>query len=63
LNYKMDLRPTLSQEEKQKLFENFLNASFELKAELISSLFDDQIYLTEKEEEFINTLKEWHQSI
>jgi len=59
----MDLRPTLSQEEKQKLFENFLNASFELKAELISNLFNDQIYLTEKEEEFINTLREWHQNI
>jgi len=59
----MNLRPTLSQEEKQKLFENFLNASFELKVELISSLFDDQIYLTEKEEEFINALREWHQNI
>ena len=59
----MNLRPTLSQEDKQKLFEYFLNASFELKAELISNLFNDQIYLTEKEEEFINTLREWHQNI
>ena len=59
----MNLRPTLLQEEKQKLFENFLNASFELKAELISSLFDDQKYLTEKEEEFISALREWHQNI
>jgi len=59
----MDLDIEYSQEEKQELFEKFLNASFELKAELTSKLFDDQTYLTDKEEEFIFTLKKWHQSI
>jgi len=54
---KMDLDIEYSQEEKQELFEKFLNASFELKAELISKLFDDQAYLTDKEEEFIFALK------
>jgi len=59
----MDLDIEYSQEEKQELFEKFLNASFELKAEIISKLFDDQAYLTDKEEEFIFALKKWHQSI
>jgi len=59
----MDLEDNLSQEEKQQLFEKFLNASFELKAELISSLFEDGTYLTDKEQEFILALKEWHRSI
>ena len=59
----MDLEDNLSQEEKQQLFEKFLNASFELKAELISSLFEDGTYLTDKEQEFTFALKEWHRSI
>ena len=35
----------LTQEDKQKLFERFLNASFELKAELMEKLFQDGTYL------------------
>jgi len=59
----MDLDSEYSQEEKQELFEKFLNASFELKAELISRLFEEGAYLTDKEQEFILVLKEWHRSI
>jgi len=50
-------------QDKQKLFERFLNASFELKAELTNKLLRDQTYLTDKEQEFTLTLSEWHKSI
>jgi len=52
-----------TQEDKQELFEKFLNASFELKAELMNKLFQDQTYLTDKEQEFTLALSKWHQNI
>ena len=53
----------LLQEDKQKLFERFLNASFELKEELMKKLFQDETWLTDKEQEFTLALSEWHKSI
>jgi len=50
-------------QDKQKLFERFLNASFELKVELTNKLLQDQTYLTDKEQEFTLALSEWHKSI
>ena len=59
----MDSDIIITQEDKQKLFERFLNASFELKAELMEKLFQDQTYLSDKEQEFTLALSEWHKSI
>jgi len=49
--------------DKQVLFERFLNASFELKAEIMHKLFQDGTYLSDKEQEFSLALSEWHKSI
>jgi len=59
----MDSETIYSQEDKQKLFERFLNASFELKAELMEKLFQDGTYLNNKEQEFSLALSEWYKSI
>ena len=59
----MEEETYLPQEDKQELFERFLNASFELKAELMNKLFVDGTYLTDKEQEFTFALSKWHKSI
>ena len=60
----MEEETYLNQEDKQILFERFLNVSFELKAELTNKFFgNDQTYLTEKEEEFVFALTKFHQNI
>jgi hypothetical protein len=59
----MDTEDNLSQENKQLLFNRFLNASFELKEELMNKLFQDGTYLTDKEQEFTLALSEWHKNI
>lgn len=53
----------LEEQERQKLFEDFLNASYDLRTELTNKLYDDQTYLTDKEMTFINTLHKWTISI
>jgi hypothetical protein len=50
-------------EDKQELFNRFLNASFELNKELINKLSQDGTYLTDKEQEFTLALSEWHNNI
>lgn len=59
----MDSDISFPQGDRQKMFERFLDASFELKAELMNKLFQDGTYLTDKEQEFTLALSEWHKNI